>query len=73
MVKHDHKRQKNKTGSLLYNITTSEDKTKKSNRRKVSVKALFQERENKFAFHQTLQNIHVSDRQAHIRYMITQT
>ena len=30
MVKHDHKRQKNKTGSLLYNITTSEDKTERN-------------------------------------------
>ena len=51
----------------------TEDKTKKSKRRKVWVKALFQERENKGAFHQTLQNIRVSDREAHFRYMITQT
>ena len=45
---------------------------KKSKRRKVWVKDLFQERENKGAFQQTLQNIRASDREAHFRYMTTQ-
>ena len=36
-------------------------------------KALFQEKENKGAFHQTLQKISFSDREAHFRYMIIQT
>ena len=45
-------------------------KRKKSKRRKVWVKDLFQERESKGAFHQTLQNIRASDREAHFRYMI---
>ena len=60
------KKKKNKKSSLLYNIKKTDDKLKKSKRRKVWVKALFQERENKGAFHQTLQNI----REAH---MIIQT
>ena len=46
---------------------------KEAKQRKVWVKDLFQERGNKGAFHQRLQNIRVSDREAHFRYMITQT
>ena len=70
------KNKKIKQSSFLCNIKTSEDKTqniKKSKQRKVWDKLLFQEKENKGAFHQTLQNIRVSDREAHFRYMITQT
>ena len=48
-------------------------KTKQKERRKVWDKALFQKKENKGAFHQTLQNVRVSDREAHFSYMITQT
>ena len=44
---------------------------KKYKRRKVWDKALFQEKENKGAFHQTLQNIRVSDREAHFKFIIT--
>ena len=40
---------------------------------KVWVKALFQERGNEGALHRTLQNIRISDREAHFRYTITQT
>ena len=70
------KKKKIKQSSFLYNIKTSEDKTqniKKFKQRKVWDKPLFQEKENKGDFHQTLQNICVSDREAHFRYMITQT
>ena len=63
MVKHGHKKEKIKKSSLLYNVNR-----KKSKRKKVWVKALLQEIENKGAFHQTLQNICVSDREAHFRY-----
>ena len=45
---------------------------KKSKRGKVWVKDLFQERENKGTFQQTLHNIRVSDRETHFRHMITQ-
>ena len=45
----------------------------KSKRRKVWIKALFQEKENKGSFHQTLQNIRVSDREANFSHMITKT
>ena len=48
-------------------------KTKQKERRKVWDKALFQKKENKGAFHQTLLNICDSDREAYFRYMITQT
>ena len=48
-------------------------KQKNSKRRKVWIKALFPERENKDAFHQKVQNRRVSDREAHFRYMIAQT
>ena len=70
MVKYDHKKEKINKSCPLYNVKKTEDKTKKSTRRKVWVKALFQESENNGAFHQTLQNIRVSDRKAH---MITKT
>ena len=74
MVKHGHKKEKNKKSSLLYNIKTSEDKTERNlNEGTVWVKALFQERQDKGAFHQTLQNLSASDREVHLRYMITQT
>ena len=46
---------------------------KKSIRKQAWAKALFQERANNGAFHQTLQNIRVLDREAHFSYMITQT
>ena len=48
-------------------------KTKQKERRKVWDKALFQKKVKKGAFHQRLQNILVSDREAHFSYMITQT
>ena len=48
-------------------------KQKNSKRRKVWIKSLFPERENKDAIHQAVQNRRVSDREAHFRYMITQT
>ena len=53
----------------------SEDKTERNlNKGKWKRdKALFQEKENKGASHQMLQNIRVSDREAHFRFMITQT
>ena len=75
MVKHGHKKEKIKKNSFLYNIKMSEDKTERNlNKGKWKRdKALFQEKENKGASHQMLQNIRVSDREAHFRYMITQT
>ena len=65
--------QKKKERKTLFYIMLQRLKIKQKERKKVWLKALFQERENKVAFHQTLQNIHVSDREAHFRYMITQT
>ena len=65
MVKYGHKKEKFKKSSLLYNLKKTEEKTKKSIRRKVGVKALFQERRKNGAFQETLQNIRVSDREAH--------
>ena len=50
--------------AVLYNIKTSEDKTERILNE--GNKALFQERENKGAFHWIY-------RDAYIRYMITQT
>ena len=75
MVKHGHKKEQIKKNSFLYNIKMSEDKTERNlNKGKWKRdKALFQEKENKGASHQMLQNIRVSDREAHFRYIITQT
>ena len=77
MVKDGHKKEKIKKSSLLYNIKTSEDKTERNlNEGKFGLKPSFKKekkRENKGAFHQTLQNICVSNSEAHFRYMITQT
>ena len=61
MVKHGHKKEKIKNSSFLYNIKMSEDKTERNLN------------EGKFGIKQTLQNIHISDREAYLRYMITQT
>ena len=74
-MKHGHKKEEIKKNSFLYNIKMSEDKTERNlNKGKWKRdKALFQEKENKGASHQMLQNILVSDREAHFRYIITQT
>ena len=40
---------------------------------KLGIKPSFKKKKNKGVFHQMLQNINVSDREAHFRYMITQT
>ena len=71
-MKHGHKKEKiNK--KLFFIVILKRLKTKQKERRKVRDKALFQKKENKGAFHQTLQNISVSDREAHFSDMITQT
>ena len=68
------KKEKNKKSSLLYNIKTSEDKTERNlNEGKFLLKPSFKKEKTKVAFPQTLQNIRVSVKEAHIRYMITQT
>ena len=40
---------------------------------KLGIKPSFKKKTNKGVFHQMLKNINVSDREAHFRYMITQT
>ena len=74
-MKHSHKKEKIKKSSFLYNIKTFENKAERNlNEGKWKRdKALFQEKENKGAFHQKLQNMRVSEREAHFRYMNTQT
>ena len=68
MVKHGHKKEKVKKSSLLYNVKTSEDKTERNlNEGKFGLKPSFK-KEKTGAFHQTLQNMHVLDREAHFRY-----
>ena len=68
------KKKKTKKSSLLYNVKTSEDKTKRNlNEEKFLLKPSFKKEKTKVAYHQTLQNIRASDKGAHIRYMITQT
>ena len=67
------KKEEIKKNSLLYNIKTPEDKTERNlNEGKFGLNLFFQERENNGASNQALQNICVSDREAHFRYMITQ-
>ena len=64
---------KRKLRKAFFYIILKRLKTKqnKSKRRKVWVKDLFQERENKGAFHHTLQNIRVSDLHAQIQKLIS--
>ena len=46
------------------------EKRKKSKRRKACAKGFFQDGKNKGTYHQTLQNMHVSDREDRFSYMI---
>ena len=73
MVKHRHKKEK-KIRKALFHIILKRLKIKQRNlnKGKFVLKPSFK-KESKDAFHQTLKNIPVSDREAHIGYMITQT
>ena len=72
MVKHGHKKEKIRKAlkALLNNIKTSEDKTERNlNEGKFVLKLSFKKEKTKVLSTNRL----VSDREAHIRYMITQT
>ena len=72
MVKHGHKKEKIRKAlkALLNNIKTSEDKTERNlNEGKFVLKLSFKKEKTKVRSTNRL----VSDREAHMRYMITQT
>ena len=72
MVKHGHKKEKIRKAlkALLNNIKTSEDKTERNlNEGKFVLKLSFKKEKTKVLSTNRL----VSDREAHMRYMITQT
>ena len=72
MVKHGHKKEKIRKPlkALLNNIKTSEDKTERNlNEGKFVLKLSFKKEKTKVLSTNRL----VSDREAHMRYMITQT
>ena len=72
-MKHNHKKEKIRKDLFYIILRRLRQNKTKSKRSKVWIKALFQEKENKGSFHQTLQNIRVSDREANFSHMITKT